>query len=65
VSVELEQADITDGAYYCKVVPVTTYNNSYRLDIEDFHQPDWVTSETPLNLDQITALRFTVYDSTE
>jgi len=64
VSVELEQADITDGAYYCKVVPVTTYNNSYRLDIEDFHQPDWVTSETPLNLDQITALRFTVYDST-
>jgi hypothetical protein len=38
--------------------------STYRLNFSDFRQPDWKKSEVPLNLNKISALRFTVYDST-
>lgn len=63
VYVELEQANITDGAYYSTVVPVMKVRNTYRLNIADFTQPSWKTASVPLDLNNITALRFTVYDS--
>ncbi len=61
--VELEQSSITDGAYHQVTFPVTKYVNSYRIPIENFTQPDWKTKDVPLDLNSITALRFTVYDS--
>jgi hypothetical protein len=64
VSVELEQASITDKAYHQAVVPVMTISNRYRVNISDFAQPDWKTGEKALDLNNITALRFTIYDST-
>ncbi|MBN1575270.1 MAG: glycoside hydrolase family 9 protein [Chitinispirillaceae bacterium] len=64
VRVELEQSDITDGTYYGMTVPVSAYTNSYRLNIAGFTQADWATTSTDLDLNKITALRFTVYDST-
>ena len=64
VRVELEQSTITDNAYYGVVIPVTTVSNRYRVNIADFVQPDWKTSTTALDLNAISALRFTVYDST-
>ncbi|MBN1307544.1 MAG: glycoside hydrolase family 9 protein [Chitinispirillaceae bacterium] len=64
VRVELEQADITDNTYYGIVFPVSAYTNSYRLNVAGFTQADWATTSTPLDLNKITALRFTVYDST-
>lgn len=63
VRVELEQQNILDTAYYGAVIPVTTAMNSYRLEISDFFQPDWKTADVPLDLNNIVALRFTVYDS--
>ena len=41
VYVELEQANITDGAYYSTVVPVMKVRNTYRLNIADFTHPSW------------------------
>ncbi|MFP4243137.1 MAG: glycoside hydrolase family 9 protein [Chitinispirillaceae bacterium] len=64
VCVELEQANVTDGAYHRVVFPVKTVSNFYRIPIEEFAQPDWKTSDVPLDLNNITALRFTVYDNT-
>jgi endoglucanase len=64
VCVELEQPGIADSAYYGMTVPVTTSSNTYRLDIAKFTQPDWKTVEKPLDLNAISGLRFTVYDST-
>jgi endoglucanase len=61
--VELEQPSITDGAYHQVSFPVTKYVNSYRIPIENFAQPDWKTKDVALDLNSITALRFTVYDS--
>lgn len=64
VSVELVQPNIKDSAYWSAVVPATSTKNSYRVKISDFKQPDWKTSSVNLDLSQISALRFTVYDST-
>lgn len=64
IRVELEQADITDGAYHGMVFPVLDEYNSYRIPVSGFAQPDWKTADVPLDLDNITALRFMVYDST-
>jgi len=64
VTVELEQPSITDSAYYSMTIPVTTLSNTYRLDITKFKQPEWKTAEKALDLNAISALRFTVYDST-
>ena len=64
VSVELVQPDIKDSAYWSAVVPVTSTRNSYRVNISQFKQPDWKTSSVNLDLSQISALRFTIYDST-
>lgn len=64
VYVELEQSTITDGAYYSVRVPVKTVSNFYRVNIADFRQPEWKTSDVPLDLNSISALRFTVYDNT-
>ncbi len=63
VCVELEQANITDGAYYSAVIPVMKSKNTYRLNFSDFTQPSWKTASVPLDLNNITSLRFTVYDS--
>lgn len=63
VTVELEQPGITDGAYYSMTVPVTTIDNTYRLEIAKFKQPDWKTVEKPLDLNAISAIRFVMYDS--
>jgi hypothetical protein len=64
VCVELEQSTIGDGAYYQAVIPITTVSNRYRLGVEEFEQPDWKTNSVPLDLECITSIRFTVYDST-
>jgi hypothetical protein len=64
VRVELEQPSITDKAYYGKYVPITTLSNTYRISIADFTQADWKTGDKPLDLNNISALRFTWYDST-
>ena len=64
VSVELVQSNIKDSAYWSAVVPVTSTKNSYRVSISKFKQPDWKTSSAALDLSQISALRFTIYDST-
>ncbi len=61
---ELEQSDITDNAYHSVRIPVMKNFSTYRLNISDFKQPDWKESEVPLNLNKISALRFTAYDST-
>jgi len=64
IYVELEQTDITDSAYHSVRIPVMKSFSTYRLNFSDFRQPDWKKSEVPLNLNKISALRFTVYDST-
>ncbi len=64
VCVEIEQSTVTDGAYHRVVVPVKTTVNTYRLDISRFIQPEWKTTEKALDKNSITAVRFTVYDST-
>jgi len=64
ITVELQQADIADSAWYCMTVPVTTLSNTYRLDIAKFKQPEWKTADKPLDLNNISALRFTLFDST-
>jgi endoglucanase len=64
VYVELEQASITNGAYYSMPVPVTKSLNTYRLDISKFKQSSWKTAEQPLELSSVKSVRFTVYDST-
>lgn len=64
ITVELEQSTITDGAYYQVVVPVRTASNRYSFAIGDFKQPEWKTSAKTLDLTKISALRFTMYDST-
>ncbi len=64
VHVELEQSNITDNAYHSIRIPVMKNFSTYRLNISDFKQPDWKKSEVPLDLNNITALRFTAYDST-
>ncbi|NLG17079.1 MAG: T9SS type A sorting domain-containing protein [Fibrobacter sp.] len=64
VSVELEQSNITDSAYYSVVVPVKAAVNKYRVNIADFKQPSWKTNPVALDLNSIKSLRFTVYDST-
>ncbi|MBN1757212.1 MAG: glycoside hydrolase family 9 protein [Chitinispirillaceae bacterium] len=63
VCVELEQSSVTDGAYHQVTFPITKYTNSYRIPIENFAQPDWKTSDVALDLNNIVALRFSVYDS--
>jgi hypothetical protein len=64
ITVEFEQSNITDKAYYQVVVPVSTVSNRYSIDIKEFKQPEWKTSEKALDLTKISALRFTMYDST-
>ncbi|HLV33234.1 MAG TPA: glycoside hydrolase family 9 protein, partial [Chitinispirillaceae bacterium] len=63
VYVELEQATVTDSAYHFVMVPVTKSFNTYRIDISDFRQPDDATSSQELDLNNLSALRFTIYDS--
>ncbi len=63
VYVELEQSDISDGAYYAIEIPAMTVFNNYRVNISDFKQPNWKTSEVPFDPSKITALRFTIYDN--
>ncbi|MFP4416312.1 MAG: glycoside hydrolase family 9 protein, partial [Chitinispirillaceae bacterium] len=63
IAVELEQPNVTDGAYHRVIIPVTEGMNTYRLDISDFAQPDWKTLDIDLDLNNMSALRFTVYDS--
>ncbi|MFW6221342.1 MAG: T9SS type A sorting domain-containing protein, partial [Fibrobacterota bacterium] len=65
VHVELEQPSISDGAYYTAVVTATENVNTYRLEIADFSQPDWKTADTPLDLNDISSIRFMVYDATD
>jgi hypothetical protein len=64
VRVELAQSTITDSAFYGIKIPITTLPNTYRVNISDFSQPDWKTSDKSLDRNSITALRFVVYDST-
>jgi endoglucanase len=64
VRVELAQSTITDSAYWGIDVPITTLPNTYRVYIDDFKQPSWKISDKPLDPGSITAIRFTVYDST-
>lgn len=63
IYVELEQESITDGAYFSAVVPGKVAMNTYRVNIEDFKQPDWKKSEGTLDLTKIKSLRFTCHDS--
>jgi len=63
LSVELEQSTITDSAYYSAIIPVKQAKNYYRIDIADMKQPEWKTADKPLDLTQITSLRFVAYDS--
>ncbi|HEX2956025.1 MAG TPA: glycoside hydrolase family 9 protein [Chitinispirillaceae bacterium] len=62
--VELEQTNITDGAYYQTTVPLTEKLNIYRLSISEFVQPQWKTGEVSRDLSKISSVRFTIYDST-
>ena len=64
VRVELVQSTIMDSAYWGIDVPITALPNTYRVNIEDFKQPDWKTVDKPLDRNTITAIRFTIYDST-
>ena len=64
VRVELAQSTITDSAYWGIDVPITPLPNTYRVTIDDFQQPSWKTGDKPLDRNTITAIRFTVYDST-
>jgi hypothetical protein len=62
--VELVQPSISDSAYWGIDIPVTNLPNTYRVNISDFKQPDWKTVDKALDRGTISAIRFTVYDST-
>jgi endoglucanase len=60
--VELEQSDITDGAYYSKEIDFANASwNRLRIPIASLAQPSWKTAAKGLNLGSVTALRFTYY----
>ncbi|MBN1601036.1 MAG: glycoside hydrolase family 9 protein [Chitinispirillaceae bacterium] len=63
IRVELEQEDVTPGEYHGVDLQVTMAENSYRVNLADFKQPDWKKTEKALNLKAIKTLRFAVYDS--
>lgn len=59
IAVELEQSDITDNAYYSKIVSLpTNLWERYRLYFSTFTQPDWKSKAVPLNLENIKSVRF-------
>lgn len=63
--VELEQSDITDGAYFQKKVDFANNTwNRIRVPVSSLAQPDWKTAAKGLNTGSITALRFTYYGTT-
>lgn len=60
--VELEQSDITDGAYYGKEIDFANATwNRLRIPIASLAQPTWKTTAKGLNPGSVTALRFTYY----
>ena len=60
--VELEQTNVTDGAYPARKLEfINTSWNRYRIPLSDFVQPDWKTSAVPLTPKSVTGLRFTYY----
>jgi len=63
--VELEQPDITDGAYWGASVTTGAYDHWTRLAVplSSFAQPSWATAARPLNKQNVTALRFVIYDA--
>lgn len=59
ITIELEQDDIADGAYYSKNVSLpTNLWERYRLDFINFAQPGWKSKSMPLNLANIKSVRF-------
>ncbi len=62
VWVELEQSDITDGAYFgFQVKAGNDLWNRVRIPFSAFVQPAWKTAAKGLNLGSVTALRFAYY----
>ncbi|MBD3418577.1 MAG: hypothetical protein GF398_00520 [Chitinivibrionales bacterium] len=62
--VELEQDNITDGAYFGHEAVLS--NDKWirlRLSFDNFKQPDWKTVSKSLALDKVISLRFTYYGS--
>ncbi len=59
---EVEQTDITDGAYFAKKIDFAgdTWNR-IRVPFTSLAQPDWKSSAKSLNLNSVTGLRFTYY----
>jgi endoglucanase len=60
--VELEQSNVTDGAYPAyKLEFLNTSWNRFRIPISSFAQPDWKTSTVPFTAASVKSLRFTYY----
>jgi endoglucanase len=61
--VELEQPDITDGAYYGATLQTGTVDRWVRMvvPIASFVQPSWKTAEKAFNKSNVSALRFVMY----
>jgi len=57
--VELEQSDITDGAFYGFKVQVASDSwNRIRIPLSSFSQPAWKVAAKPINLGSNKSLRF-------
>jgi hypothetical protein len=62
VWMELEQSDITDGAYYGKKIDFANASwNRIRIPLTSLVQPEWKTAAKAFNPGSVTALRFTYY----
>lgn len=60
--VELEQSDITDGAYYGFQVKVASDSwNRIRIPFSSFSQPSWKTAAKPFNTGSNKSLRFSYH----
>jgi endoglucanase len=60
--VELEQSNVTDGAYPARKLEFLNASwNRFRLPLSSFTQPDWKTSAVPVSPGSVTSLRFTYY----
>ncbi|MEO7957098.1 MAG: glycoside hydrolase family 9 protein, partial [Fibrobacteria bacterium] len=58
--VELEQSDVTDGAYPSRKLEFANEVwNRFRLPLSSFVQPDWKTAARSVNPGSVTGLRFT------
>jgi endoglucanase len=61
--VELEQPDITDGAFYGATLQTGTIDRWTRMvvPLSSFAQPTWKTAARAFNKGNVTALRFVMY----